>query len=78
LKDLKVIKKIKKMVCCEIEISFKDYEKLSLIDSNEKFQIKFKDDKVIICAKNYSSLRAGINAVLKELILLEQINNLEI
>ncbi|HIQ51252.1 MAG TPA: hypothetical protein EYH54_04740 [Nautiliaceae bacterium] len=66
------------MPCCKIELKFKDYKDLSLIDSNEKFQVQIKEDEVIICAKDYSSLRAGINAVLKELIFIEQIEKIKL
>jgi len=66
------------MVYCKIELKFKDYKDLSLIDSNEKFQIEIKEDEIIIQAKDYSSLRAGVNAVLKELILMEQLENIKL
>jgi tRNA threonylcarbamoyladenosine modification (KEOPS) complex Pcc1 subunit len=57
----------------EIDLIFDDYKDLSLIDSNNKFKVIINDKKVIIEAKDYSSLRAGVNAILKELIILEKI-----
>jgi len=60
-----------------IEHNLKEYKLLSLIDSNKKFKIEIDERKIIIEAKDFSSLRAGINAVLKELIILEKLKNLK-
>ncbi|MEO2154399.1 MAG: hypothetical protein ABGW69_01175 [Nanoarchaeota archaeon] len=57
----------------EIDLIFDDYKDLSLIDSNNKFRVSINNKKVVIEAKDYSSLRAGVNAILKELIILEKI-----
>ena len=59
----------------KIKIKFKDFEKISLTDSNKKFQVFFdKENKeILIKAKDYSSLRAGANAILKELIIFENL-----
>ncbi len=62
--------------CCSLEDKF-NLKELSLVDSNEKFSVEFKDKQIIICAKDYSSLRAGVNAIIKELAIIEKVEELE-
>ncbi len=57
--------------------NFEEYPKLSLIDSNQKFEVFYEENKIIIKASDFSSLRAGVNAVIKELIILEKLKNLK-
>lgn len=64
------------MPCCYLEDKY-NLKELSLVDSNEKFRVNFKNKQIIICAKDYSSLRAGVNAVIKELAIIEKVEELE-
>jgi hypothetical protein len=60
-----------------IEHNLKEYKDLCLIDTNKKFRVKIDEKFVIIESNSFSSLRAGVNAVLKELIILENLKKLK-